>query len=127
MKKLTLLTVFLLSGTARGDADRCVAGLVAANASMATAKRVAAQAWDPDEVRVASAMVKAAEAQVRAALALCPAPKQTSPVDPWEVQAPAPQAPLNLVPVPGVPYLVDPVVERECPGPLCPIVIIVPR
>lgn len=46
------------------------------------------------------------------------------PVDPFEIE-PLPPAPY-VVPVPGVPWLVDPVVERECPGLLCPIVVVIP-
>jgi hypothetical protein len=45
-------------------------------------------------------------------------------VDPFELDE-LPSAP-TLVPVPGVPWLVDPIVERECPGLLCPIVVVAP-
>lgn len=133
MRLLVSLVVIasLASPAMADDADRCVAALVGANVSLEAARVAASRARDSSQAVEASRMRVAAEAQHASALALCPSPKwfdprlerKPGPSDPWEAEA-LPDPP-QIIPVPGVPYLVDPVVERECPGPLCPIVVIV--
>jgi hypothetical protein len=120
-----------------GDPDRCVVETKRAADDVATAEHVKKEATgDPAYRLLADQLMAAARERLRAVEVMCrPAPPAWEPnleKDPFEVTPPPrPQPPLKLIPVPGIPWLVDPVVERECLAPgstglLCPIVVVVP-
>ena len=127
MRSMLAFLALLFALPASADPDRCLAGLTDANRDVALAQRVSRSAVGTAEVELAKRLSTAADAQTSAALALCDAPRPNLPtvVDPFEVDAaPAEEAVLPLIPVPGVPYLADPAVESGCPGPECRIVIV---
>jgi hypothetical protein len=148
-----IVAAALISTTATAsEPDRCAADIAKAEADLLTAQRKQYEELNPDEFAMAERMVAAAAETLRTVHASCTVvvdkrlakrlakwaklkerkrPKHVvvlepaSEPDPFEPGEPMPPPP-RVVPVPGVPWLVDPIVERECPGLLCPIVVIVP-
>jgi len=133
---LNLVLTLALAGatcpaaTSRADSLACdLAALARAKAGVVDAQARYSMAGDWGAQNRALALVAAATEQLRTARALCSHPEpvelaaRANPFeeDPFEVSSVA--APWHEpIPVPGIPYLVDPVVEASCPGPDCPVV-----
>jgi hypothetical protein len=135
IRTLTLAILATLAPlAARADtapADRCAADLAAAKTNLVQAGHAMAKAnqeMDPDRYNVAAQLADAALAQYRATRALCttklekkvsPFASEADPFGPAKVAAPVWHEP---VPVPGIPYLMEPSVAESCPGSDCPVV-----
>jgi hypothetical protein len=129
---LLTLTATLAAGAAHADqspaCDRAALIRAERGAVLAEAQYEQAQTWS--QQNRALALVQATVEQARTARALCTVvtlPELAAKADPFDdsdpfqAVAPAP-AWTPPVEVPGIPYLVDAVVEAQCPGVDCPVV-----
>jgi hypothetical protein len=154
--RIAIIAAALLTTSAAtaSEPDRCEVNKATAQRELAAASNLFLTCGAPDSQRcnVARALLATTMERSRTAEASCTVvedsklakriakltkakqhkhPKRTvvltpaAEVDPFESDETLPPAP-SLVPVPGVPWLVDPIVERECPGLLCPIVVVAP-
>lgn len=126
-----LWTAFLATYAAcdaHADADRCAADLARARADVSLSLATTHRSWGTDEGIVSRELLQAAQDRLAAVDALCETTTmpalvaKINPVgdDPLESYGWRPPIPVPA-PIPP-PYLTDPLVESECPGPNCPIV-----